>query len=185
MGTIRRSSSVSVWRFFRELFSDVVVLDLKQNYFALFSLPVAFEVDDVLLTKNYRSLQQVVHPDNFATASTQEKRFSMQAASYVNEAYRVLNNDLQRAGYLLSLNGIDLDTETDTQVDPMFLMEQMDYREQLESVLSHSDPFAAADNLLGLINADIADLKKTISGQLSGSDFNRSARYCTQVAVSG
>jgi len=42
-----------------------------------------------------------------------------------------LAKPIKRASYMLSINGISLDEETDTQMDPMFLMEQMELREAL------------------------------------------------------
>ena len=148
------------------------MLDLKQNYFALFALPVRFEIDHEVLTDSYRALQQAMHPDKFASGTAQEKRMSMQAASYINEAYRVLGNDLRRAIYQLSLNGINIDAETDTKVDPMFLMTQIKYREQLEKIPDCDTPFSAAETLRSAIADDVEVLKNSVSGQLDGNDFD-------------
>ena len=148
------------------------MFDLKQNYFALFSLPVRFEIDTDALTSSYRTLQQTVHPDRFANGSAQEKRLSMQAASFVNEAYQALGNDLRRASYLLSLNGIDIDAETDTRVDAMFLMAQIEYREQLEEIPECENPFSAADTLRSTIANDVAGLRNTVSDKLDDNDFD-------------
>ena len=147
------------------------MLDLKQNYFSLFSLQVSFEVDSIVLTENYRSLLQAMHPDRFAAASAQEKRFSMQAASHINQAHQVLGSDLKRANYLLSLNNIDIDSETDTKVDPMFLMSQIEYRERLENVEESNDPFVALDGLREALIDDISGLKNDVSTQFSNKDF--------------
>ncbi len=148
------------------------MLDLKQNYFDLFSLPVSFAVEAAVLTNNYRALQQVVHPDKFANGTAQQKRFSIQAAAYINEAYQVLGDGLKRAAYLLSLQGIDLNAETDTQVDPAFLMAQIEYREQLEAVSTSEDPFSAADSLRRAITADVAALQRDVSQQLFEQAFD-------------
>ncbi len=148
------------------------MLDLKQNYFALFSLPVRFEIDADVLTGNYRALQQAIHPDRFASGTAQEKRLSMQAASYVNEAYQVLKDDLRRASYQLSLCGIDIDAETGTGVDPVFLMEQIEYREQLAKISGSDNPFAAIENLRGAIVDDESGLKNTVSDQLGNNEFD-------------
>jgi len=148
------------------------VLDLKQNYFALFSLPVVFKIDKDVLSENYRALQQAMHPDRFASGTAQEKRLSMQAASYINEAYQVLNNDIKRATYQLSLCGIDIDAETDSRVDRMFLMEQIEYREQLEKISGCDNPFPAAEILRSAIVDDVSRLTNTVSDQLGSDDFD-------------
>ena len=153
------------------MYRKELVLDLKQNYFALFSLPISFEVETTVLTENYRALQQAMHPDKFAAATPQEKRYSMQASSLINEAYQTLSSDLKRAVYILQLNEIDVDTETDTKVDPMFLMTQMKYREQLEAIPQTEDPFAAADAMRESITGDVGALNTSVSNALQQEDF--------------
>ena len=117
-------------------------LDSKSNYFELFGLPQRFAIDNQALVDRYRELQQQLHPDKFASRPDAERRWSLQAASLVNDAYKTLHTELNRAAYLLKLQGIQLDEETDTQMDPMFLMEQMELREALESAEQADDCFA-------------------------------------------
>jgi len=122
-------------------------VDFSNNYFQLFELPVQFEISQDHLDTRFRSLQRFLHPDKFASAADAERRWSMQAASFVNEAYQTLSKPLKRASYLLSLNGISLDEETDTQMSPMFLMEQMELREALGDAPAASDPYAALEKI--------------------------------------
>lgn len=128
-------------------------VDFSNNYFELFELPVQFDVSQDHLDTRFRSLQRILHPDKFASASDAERRWSMQAASFVNEAYQTLSKPIKRASYLLSLNGISLDEETDTQMSPMFLMEQMELREALGDVADASDPYAALDKISSQLGA--------------------------------
>jgi molecular chaperone HscB len=58
-----------------------------------------------------------------------------------------LRQPISRASYLLSLNGIKLDEETDTHMAPGFLMEQMELREELGDAAAASDPQQALDNV--------------------------------------
>ena len=44
------------------------------NPFAIFDLPIAFNVDQALLSERYLVLQKSLHPDNFVTADAQEQR---------------------------------------------------------------------------------------------------------------
>lgn len=122
-------------------------VDFSNNYFELFELPVSFDVPKEHLDTRFRSLQRFLHPDKFASAADAERRWSMQAASFVNEAYQTLSMPLKRASYILSLNGISLDEETDTQMSPMFLMEQMELREALGDAPDAADPYAALDKI--------------------------------------
>jgi molecular chaperone HscB len=125
---------------------------LQQNHFELFGLEPAFELDLDNIAERYRDLQRAVHPDKFANASDQERRLSVQQAAQINEAYQTLKSPLARARYLLELQGITLD-DSDTSMDPMFLMEQMELRESLAEVRGKSDPFAALMSLRDTIEA--------------------------------
>lgn len=120
-------------------------VDISRTFFELFGFEEDFVIDRSALVERFQQLQKQLHPDKFAFQSDAEKRWSMQAASYVNEAYQTLDNDLKRAIYLLQLNDISTDEETDTQMPPVFLMEQMERREALEMAPSASDPYAALD----------------------------------------
>lgn len=122
--------------------------DFTQNHFELFGLPVGFDVDRETLSLRYRDLQRAVHPDRFANASAQERRLAVQRAAQINEAFQTLKEPLARARYLLELNGKPLD-ESDTAMDPGFLMEQMELRERIEGIRSAGDPFQALTDVRG------------------------------------
>ena len=53
------------------------MLDLKQDYFALFGLPVSFAIDVARLEQAYLDIQAKVHPDRFAHLPDADKRLSM------------------------------------------------------------------------------------------------------------
>jgi len=96
-------------------------------------------VDLAALEARYRELQREVHPDRFAAAAPAEQRVSMQLATRVNEAYQTLKSPLTRAGYLLQLEGVDPEFETNTAMPAEFLTDQMERRETLEQVIAASD----------------------------------------------
>ena len=132
-------------------------VDLSKTFFELFNFSEQFVIDRAQLVERFQSLQKQLHPDKFASQAEAEKRWSMQAASYVNEAYQTLGNDLKRAIYLLQINDISIDEETDTQMSPMFLMEQMEHREALEMAPSANDPFAALDSIRRQLKGSTAE----------------------------
>ena len=103
-----------------------------QNYFSLFQLKQAFNIDLSTLEANFRKIQSEVHPDRFVAGTTAEKLHSMQTATLANEAYATLKAPALRAAYLLALSGIDATPETNTQMPADFLMQQMEWREALE-----------------------------------------------------
>ena len=138
-------------------------METTQNFFELFGLPVSFEVDTQQLSERYRDLQRAVHPDKFANASDRERRMAVEKAAQINEAFQTLKTPMNRARYMLELRGVDFDTERDTHLDPMFLMEQMELREALGEVKSAADPVAA----LGKSMDDIRKRHKAMINELA------------------
>src|SRR5258705_13039201 len=114
-------------------------MNLDENHFQIFGVPARLEMDLEALETRYRELQREVHPDRFASASQAEQRVSMQLATRVNEAYHTLKSPLTRAGYLLQLQGVDPEFETNTAMPAEFLAGQMEKRELLEQAVTVSD----------------------------------------------
>ena len=112
---------------------------MTQNYFDFFGLAVNFDISISALETNYRKIQAEVHPDKFVTASAAEKMQSMQTATLANDAYQTLKQPALRAAYLLSLQGITAISETNTAMPTDFLMQQMEWREQLEDAIQASN----------------------------------------------
>ncbi|MEZ9146195.1 co-chaperone HscB [Vibrio sp. 10N.286.52.C3] len=110
------------------------------NHFELFGLPLQFQLDGSLLSSQFRDLQRQFHPDKFATASERDRLLAVQKAAQINDAYQVLKNPVSRAEYLLVQHGEDIRGEQQTMQDPMFLMEQMELREELEDIADSSNP---------------------------------------------
>jgi molecular chaperone HscB len=123
-----------------------------QNHFELFHLPQRFALDTEELAKAYREVQNQVHPDKFANAPEAEKRVAMQWATRANEAYQTLRNPFKRAAYLCELNGVDLQTESNTAMPREFLMQQMEWREALAEAKAERD-LAALDRLAAEVDA--------------------------------
>ena len=113
------------------------------NHFELFGLPSQFQLDGSLLSSQFRELQKRFHPDNFATASERDRLMAVQKAAQINDAYQVLKHPISRAEYILAENGTEIRGEQQTMQDPMFLMEQMELREELEEIADNSDPESA------------------------------------------
>jgi molecular chaperone HscB len=107
-------------------------LSLAATDFELFELPTQFDLDRAQLDTQWKALQQQVHPDQFALQGPAEKRLAMQWSVRVNEAYQRLKNPLRRAAYLCELHGAPLLAEDNTSMPAEFLMQQMQWREDLD-----------------------------------------------------
>ena len=146
------------------------------NYFELFNIPVSFDVDLSVLPQTYQQLQRLTHPDKFASGSEQEKLVAIQKNAQVNDAYSVLKSPLSRAEYLLSLRGIDLQHEQQTIKDTAFLMQQMEWREELAEIAGRTDPLSALESLEDEINQtiknDLTKLKNFLESEGSLAEQN-------------
>ena len=110
------------------------------NPFALFDLPVAFQVDSALLNERYLALQKSLHPDNFSAASAQEQRLAMQKSAEINDALRILKDPITRADSIIAINtGETENPEEKSNNDIDFLMQQMEWRETLENIENRQD----------------------------------------------
>lgn len=112
---------------------------LTANHFALFGFEPSYALDETALSAAYKSLQQTVHPDRFASSSEADKRAAMQSSAQVNEAYKTLREPLSRAAYLCELKGEPIKAERHTAMPPAFLMQQLYWREALAQAQEASD----------------------------------------------
>jgi len=105
---------------------------LSSNDFELFNLPLTFKLNRQLLDERWKNLQRMAHPDNFSLQDTASQRIAMQYSVRINEAYQRLKLPLKRAAYLCELNGASIKAEENTRMPSDFLIQQMQWREQLE-----------------------------------------------------
>jgi molecular chaperone HscB len=146
-----------------------------QNHFELFNLPARFEVDIGLLDAAYRDVQARVHPDRFVNATDAEKRVAMQWATRANEAYQTLKNPMKRAQYLCEINGVDLKVESNTAMPMDFLMQQMEWREELGDARAGKD-VEALDALDAQVKRERKQRLGAIGNQLDAGDFEHAAQ---------
>lgn len=130
-----------------------------QTHFDLFGLAPAYALEAEALEHSYRDIQARIHPDRFARAGEAERRASMQWTTRVNEAYRILKSPVQRAKYLLELNGVDVAFETNTQMPAEFLVRQLELRE----ALADADGPQALDRLREAVLAETRALEARIA----------------------
>ncbi|MYN25593.1 Fe-S protein assembly co-chaperone HscB [Duganella levis] len=146
-----------------------------QNHFELFNLPLQFAVDAVALDSAYRDVQGRVHPDKFVNATDAEKRVAMQWATRANEAYQTLKNPQKRAQYMCELAGVDLQTESNTSMPMAFLMQQMEWREELGDARAGKDSDALESLDKQLRNARKEQLAQ-IEQQINAADYAAAAQ---------
>ena len=138
-----------------------------QNHFELFGLEPGYALEQERLEQAYREIQARIHPDRFAHAGEAERRASMQWTTRVNEAYRTLKSPVERARYLLELNGVDVAFETNTAMPPEFLGRQIELREALELAQGEKDA-GALDRLRAGLRSEKKGLERSLGDVLDG-----------------
>jgi len=78
------------------------------DYFTFFGFPRKLNLDTAELEKEFYALSRRLHPDVFGQADTQERSWSLEQSSMLNDAYRTLKDPIKRTEYLLRLEGIEL-----------------------------------------------------------------------------
>jgi len=150
---------------------------LTRNFYQLFDMPVAYEIDMDHLQQHYRTLAQSAHPDKFASAGDQERRISMQQTSWINKAFQTLKDPIERAVYVLQMKGVDVRLENETTMDAGFLMQQMELREALEDVRKQSDPLAFLDAELAKVKSSMQELSRQFSLAYQSDAVNEAKEY--------
>lgn len=144
---------------------------IQHNYFEIFQLPQAFDLDQAALATAYRTIQQQVHPDKFAAAPAAEQRMAVQFAALVNQAFDTLRQSVKRAEYLLGLAGQGQSMQNSSTTDSQFLLQQMQWREQLADCQNAAEPLPALEALRQEAKAAMTALEANFSRAYSAADW--------------
>ena len=126
----------------------ILTLTRHGDYFSFFGLPRKLTIDLADLEQRFRSLSRQFHPDYYYNATTTERLASLERASYLNDAYRVLRQPLDRVEYLLKIEGMPPDHHQDSSELPAGLLEQVfTLNEELDEIREAREKGASAETL--------------------------------------
>ena len=101
----------------------------SNDAFGLLGLPAQFDLDPQTIESAFFDKSKELHPDRFANAPAAERVAALSRSRALNDAYQTLKKPVPRAEYLLARAGVKIgDNE---QLDPTFLMEILELREEL------------------------------------------------------
>ena len=140
-------------------------MNLLSNDFEIFGVAPAFALDREALDARWKDLQREAHPDRFAAADAQAQRQAMQWSVRINEAYQRLKDPLKRAAYLCELNGAPIQAENNTAMPAAFLMQQMQWREDLEDARDGAELERMADDVAAARGRMLLDLQQVADVQ--------------------
>jgi molecular chaperone HscB len=87
------------------------------DYFAFFGLPYKLNVDTAKLEREFYGLSRHLHPDINAVSSNQEQEWSLEKSSQLNDAYRTLKDPITRTTYLLRLQGVQMEEQSQSATE--------------------------------------------------------------------
>jgi molecular chaperone HscB len=137
-------------------------MNLQDNDFQLFGLAERFAQDRAGLDARWKELQREVHPDRFAAQGAAAQRVAMQWSVRINEAYQRLKSPLRRAGYLCELHGAAINAENNTAMPSGFLMQQMQWREELDEATRIAELEKLADDTQAAAREQLAAIEKLL-----------------------
>ena len=108
------------------------------DYFAIFSLPRRYALDEKELHRRFLNITREIHPDRFATSAQETVNLTTRLAAQINDAYNVLKDPMLRAEYLLQQAGGKRASE-DKSVPGDVLTRNMELREQIEEAQASGD----------------------------------------------
>lgn len=131
----------------------------QPDLFGLLGLAPTYEVDLAQLETAFFAKSKELHPDRFASAPAAERVVALTRSRALNDAYQTLKKPVARAEYLLARAGHAIaDNE---RLDPTFLMEILELREQLAEARH-----AGKTDVVAAKQAAMATRKKGVLGEL-------------------
>ena len=129
-------------------------MNLQSSDFELFGVNQQFAQGRATLDARWKELQREAHPDNFAAQGDAAQRVAMQWSVRINEAYQRLKDPLKRAAYLCELAGVPINAHSNTAMPAAFLMQQMQWREDLDE--------AREENTLNALREKVEAVQRTL-----------------------
>jgi len=117
----------------------ILTLARHGDYFTFFGLPRKLTIDLADLERRFRDLSRQFHPDYFYNATVVERLASLERSSYLNDAYRVLRQPIDRVEYLLKLEGLapagrQQSGADASRLEPGLLEEVFELNEELDAI---------------------------------------------------
>jgi len=146
---------------------------LAVNDFELFDIPKQFAQDRAALDTRWKNLQREAHPDKFSAQGTAAQRVAMQWSVRINEAYQRLKDPLRRAAYLCELAGAPINAENNTAMPAEFLVQQMQWREELDDATTADSLGNLQQEVLQTRDAALANCESLID---QAQDFSKAVQ---------
>ena len=147
--------------------------------FALLGLPQTYDLEG--LEESFRSLSRRLHPDRFARGTPQEKRFSLEQTTLLNDAHRTLKDPVKRAEHLLELKGVKIAGDRELKMPPEFLEQALEDREKLMEAKLSGEPEQVEKLAEGVRKQRDETLIQVRALLAEGADLSRAAELLARM----
>ena len=142
------------------------------TYYDVLGLPARYHVSARELEEHYHAAAREHHPDRHVRDGEARRVSSALRTAELTEAYRTLRDPVKRAEYLIGLAGIRItDEKSGHKVDPAFLMEILELREELADARAAHDEVTIerlANDLRARRKNAIADIDRAFTAYDAG-----------------
>ncbi len=120
-----------------------------RNYFDILGVPRRLILEGDLLTEKFHEKSRLFHPDYHRLEVDKEQEISLNNASRLNQAFKILKDPFLRASYYLTLERTDSPSahSKNHRLSKQDLMELMELKEELESDLAAGNKESAFKRL--------------------------------------
>ncbi|MBL7783090.1 MAG: Fe-S protein assembly co-chaperone HscB [Saprospiraceae bacterium] len=101
------------------------------DYFEFYGISPSFRPDEALLRRTYLERSRQYHPDFHTLSDDAEQARMLEMATLNNEAFKTLSDPDKRMAYILKINGLLEEGESQGALPQAFLMDMMDINEAM------------------------------------------------------
>ncbi len=113
---------------------------MPNDYFAWFGMKEVFRIANAELEKKLTEYLNLLHPDRFVKSTAIEKQIATENSALYNKAFAVLSSPAERAHYILTQHGYDMDEvasdHNHSHSNNVLFLEAFMWREKLENANS-------------------------------------------------
>lgn len=152
------------------------------DYYALLGLERRLKISNDELQQRFYELSRQLHPDRYMRRPEQERQYSLDASSLLNDAYRTLRDPVKRAQYVLSQEGFEIGEQRSKDVPPELLEEVFELNMALEEMHGGDDSTrgqleTAAKNFTNMLG----EVDQQLAGLFEQYDAGRSRETLSQI----
>jgi len=144
------------------------------DYFSVLGLSRKLDLDLQALEPVFHALSRRYHPDKYRLASSRERMIALENSALLNQAYRTLRDPIERAAYLVRLEGATSEGPAQNAPPQDLFEEILEVQELLgEFKFAGGDEQAALRPQLEAKRAELQAEQDRRSAQLAGALFQQ------------